>query len=63
LVEPFKLIMGDPSHAARAIGWALTSRSPRARYLVGRDAHAIAAGQPLVPGFVRDRVTRVILGL
>ena len=63
LLEPFMIFMGEPSHAARAIGRALTARSPRARYLVGRDAQAIAASQPFVPAFLRDRATRIILGL
>jgi len=62
-LEPFMMFMGEPSHAARAIGRALTARSPRARYLVGQDAQAIAASQPFVPGFVRDRATRIILGI
>jgi NAD(P)-dependent dehydrogenase (short-subunit alcohol dehydrogenase family) len=63
LLEPFMMFMGDPSHAARVVGQALTASSPRARYLVGRDAQAIAAAQPIVPAFLRDRVTRLILGL
>jgi NAD(P)-dependent dehydrogenase (short-subunit alcohol dehydrogenase family) len=56
-------IMGEPASVAKVIGSALTSRSPRARYLVGLDAQAIARGQPFVPGAVRDRVTRLVLGL
>jgi hypothetical protein len=55
--------MGDPEGGARAIGKALTARSPRARYLVGRDAQAIASTQHLIPTALRDRVTRLVTGL
>jgi hypothetical protein len=63
LLEPFLMFMGEPAGAARAIGKALTVSSPPARYLVGRDARAIAAAQPLVPTRIRDRVTRLLIGL
>src|SRR5271165_4213315 len=63
LLEPFMVFMGEPEGAAKVIGRALTAATPRARYLVGRDAQAIAAGQGLVPTFVRDRVTRMVTGL
>jgi short-subunit dehydrogenase len=56
-------IMGDPSRVADAIANAVTSHNPRARYLVGYDAQAIAALQSFVPTRVRDRVARAILGL
>ncbi len=56
-------IMGDPGQVAGTIANAVTSRSPRARYLVGYDAQAIAAVQPFVPTWVRDRVARAVLGL
>jgi len=56
-------IMGEPSRVADAIANAVTSRNPRARYLVGYDAQAIAALLPFVPTRIRDRVARAILGL
>lgn len=56
-------IMADPSKVANAIADAVTSRNPPARYLVGCDAQAIAALQPLVPTRVWDRVARSILDL
>lgn len=55
--------MGEPEAGARVIGAALTARAPRARYLVGLDARAIAVAQPLIPTRLRDRVTRLITGL
>lgn len=63
LLKLFMGLMGEPEAGARAIGKALTARSPRARYLVGRDAQAIAAAQPLIPTGIRDRVTRLVMGL
>jgi NAD(P)-dependent dehydrogenase (short-subunit alcohol dehydrogenase family) len=56
-------IMADPSKVAGAIADAVTSRSPRARYLVGYDAQAIAALQAHVPTRVWDRVARAVLDL
>jgi len=55
--------MGEPEGVAKVIGKAFTIGSPRARYLVGRDAHAIAATQPLIPTELRDRITRLVTGL
>jgi NAD(P)-dependent dehydrogenase (short-subunit alcohol dehydrogenase family) len=63
LIEPLMAFMGEPEDAARAIGRALTSRSPKGRYLVGRDAQAIAATHRLLPPGLRDRVTRIVTGL
>jgi hypothetical protein len=66
LVEPFTMFMGQPDGVARTIAKALTAGSPRARYIVGRDAQAIAVTrslQPLVPSGLRDRITRVVAGL
>ena len=56
-------IMGEPSKVADAIANAIISHNPRARYLVGYDAQAIAALQSFVPTRVRDRVARTILDL
>jgi NAD(P)-dependent dehydrogenase (short-subunit alcohol dehydrogenase family) len=55
--------MGEPEGGAKAIGKALTARSPRARYLVGPDAQVIALAQPLIPTGIRDRITRLVTGL
>jgi short-subunit dehydrogenase len=60
LVDP---IMGDPSTVADAIANAVTANNPRARYLVGYDAQAIAALQAFVPTRIRDRVARTLLDL
>jgi len=47
---------------SKAIEDALTSQSPKARYLVGRDAH-IRAAVELLPDRIRDRVvSRALLG-
>ena len=56
-------IMAEPAHVADVIADAVTSRTPRARYLVGCDAQAVAALQSFVPTGIRDGVTRAILGL
>jgi NAD(P)-dependent dehydrogenase (short-subunit alcohol dehydrogenase family) len=60
LLEP---IMGQPAACARVIADALTTRSPRSRYLVGIDAQAMLLAQRLTPTFVKDRVVRFGLGL
>ena len=56
-------IMTDPATVARVIAGAATSRSPRARYLVGCDAQAIAGLAAWVPTSVWDRVARTVLDL
>jgi len=63
LLEPFMRFMGEPEDAAKVIAKALTVNAPHARYLVGRDAQMIAATQPLIPSALRDRVTRLFVGL
>lgn len=63
LVRAYMGFMADPERVAHCIGKALTTGSPRARYLVGPDAQAIAAAQPLIPTQLRDRVTRLVAGL
>jgi len=63
LLGAFSRFMGEPEGVARAVGKALTARSPRARYLVGHDAQVIAAAQPLIPTELRDRITRLVTGL
>jgi NAD(P)-dependent dehydrogenase (short-subunit alcohol dehydrogenase family) len=63
LLSAFSRFMGEPEGVARAVAKALTTRSPRARYLVGHDAQVIAAAQPLIPTELRDRITRLVTGL
>ncbi|MEN8159050.1 MAG: SDR family oxidoreductase [Myxococcota bacterium] len=58
-----KRLMGDPSRVARVIAQALRSRSPSARYLVGQDAQALALVERLAPTALKDRISRLILGL
>jgi NAD(P)-dependent dehydrogenase (short-subunit alcohol dehydrogenase family) len=56
-------ILADPGHCGRVIADALEARSPRARYLVGPDAQALALIDQVTPTVVKDRVTRWVLGL
>ena len=56
-------MMGDPAHAARVVANAVASRAPRARYLVGYDAQAVALWDRYTPTLVKDLATRVGLGL
>ena len=60
LAEP---VMGDPAQVARVIASVLGSRAPRARYLVGIDANLLALGDRLTPTAVKDRLTRLGLGI
>lgn len=62
-VRAYMGFMADPARVAHCVGKALTTGSPRARYLVGPDAQAIAAAVPLIPIQLRDRVTRLVAGL
>jgi NAD(P)-dependent dehydrogenase (short-subunit alcohol dehydrogenase family) len=63
LIAPYMALMVGPDAVAKVIGKALTADAPRARYLVGRDAQAIAATQAMIPTGVRDRIARVLTGL
>jgi len=63
LLAPYRALMTEPETVARVIGKSLTARSPRARYLVGRDAQGVAATQSLIPTAVRDRFSRLLTGL
>jgi NAD(P)-dependent dehydrogenase (short-subunit alcohol dehydrogenase family) len=56
-------IMGSPAQVARTIAAALGARLPRARYLVGYDAQGLALVERVTPTFVKDAVTRLVLGL
>ena len=55
--------MSDPAKVAGVIAGAVTSRNPRARYLVGCDAQVIAGLRACVPTPVWDRVARTVLDL
>ena len=63
LLHPYMAMMSRPEAVANVIGKALSGGSPRARYLVGRDAQGMAAAQALVPTEVRDRIARLFTGL
>lgn len=63
LTRRYEALMGQPEECARMIEGALAARSPRARYLVGRDAWLIAAADQLTITPVKDRVIRFVLGL
>lgn len=56
-------VMGHPRQCARVIAGALTTRFPRARYLVGYDAQALALMEQVTPTSIKDRVTRLMMGL
>ncbi|MCU0267643.1 MAG: SDR family NAD(P)-dependent oxidoreductase [Acidimicrobiales bacterium] len=63
LTHRFLPIMGEPDGAAKMIVGALTTRSPRARYLAGNDAWVIALVDRVALTSVKDRLTRLTLGL
>ena len=56
-------VMGEPATVAKVVAGAVASRSPRARYLVGYDAQAVALWDRFTPTLVKDLTTRVGLGL
>ena len=56
-------IMGEPTQVAKVIGHALTTSSPRARYLVGIDAQALRLSDRLTPTPIKDFVIRTGLGI
>ena len=60
LLEP---IMGNPDACAKVIATALTTRFPRARYLVGLDAQAMNLADTMTPTFLKDRFIRLGLGI
>jgi NAD(P)-dependent dehydrogenase (short-subunit alcohol dehydrogenase family) len=47
-------LMGDPAQCAKTIATALTTRLPRARYLVGADARALLLADTLTPTVIKD---------
>jgi NAD(P)-dependent dehydrogenase (short-subunit alcohol dehydrogenase family) len=60
LAEP---VMGDPAQVAKVVANVLSSRAPRARYLVGVDANVLALTDRFTPTALKDRLTRLGLGL
>jgi short-subunit dehydrogenase len=56
-------LMRSPESVARVIARALESRAPRARYLIGADAQALALVERLAPTALKDRLSRLVLGL
>jgi NAD(P)-dependent dehydrogenase (short-subunit alcohol dehydrogenase family) len=56
-------IMGNPKSVAKVITGAVTSKRPKARYLIGPDAQLARLYTTVVPESVRDRLARVSLGL
>lgn len=59
----FAPLMGAPEACAKVVAEALQAGRPRARYLVGPDAYLLAAVSPFTPTSVKDRVSRLVLGL
>jgi NAD(P)-dependent dehydrogenase (short-subunit alcohol dehydrogenase family) len=56
-------LMREPASVARAIARALEARFPRARYLVGPDAQALAWVEQVTPTALKDRLARLMLRL
>jgi hypothetical protein len=53
----------DPSAVAKVVERAVTSPQPSARYLVGKDAHMMAAIARVLPDRARDGVLRNMMKL
>jgi short-subunit dehydrogenase len=53
----------SPEQVAQTIERALSARRMRARYLVGRDAHAMVWVSRLLPDLVLDRLIRRSIGV
>jgi short-subunit dehydrogenase len=56
-------MMGEPQQCAKVITTAISTRHPRPRYLVGMDARALATMDRFTPTALKDRITRIALGL
>jgi NAD(P)-dependent dehydrogenase (short-subunit alcohol dehydrogenase family) len=56
-------LMGNPERVARVITNVMSTRFPRARYLVGYDAQMLAMVDQVVPTPVKDWMSRMVLGL
>jgi NAD(P)-dependent dehydrogenase (short-subunit alcohol dehydrogenase family) len=58
-----QMLMGDPATVATVIVRALTARWPSARYLVGYDAQLVTLTDMVLPTALKDRLSRLMLGL
>ncbi len=56
-------LMGEPSTCAKVIAKALSTSSPRSRYLVGVDARLLSVAAEVTPTMIKDRVMRLAQGL
>lgn len=56
-------VMGEPERVARVIGRALDAPRPRARYLIGPDAQALAFVDRVPSTRVKDRIARLLMDL
>jgi NAD(P)-dependent dehydrogenase (short-subunit alcohol dehydrogenase family) len=56
-------IRASADQVAKAVAAAMTTRSPRPRYLVGLDAQWAAMLDRVAPTWISDRVKRLPLGL
>ena len=52
-----------PERVAQTIERALSARRMRARYLIGRDAHAMVWASRLLPDLLFDRLLRRAIGV
>jgi NAD(P)-dependent dehydrogenase (short-subunit alcohol dehydrogenase family) len=62
-MQRWEPLMGDPASVASTIASAVDATRPRARYLVGADAHLLDGTRGLTPTVLRDRASRLISGL
>jgi hypothetical protein len=58
-----QMLMGNPATVATVIVRALTARWPSARYLVGYDAQLVTLTDMVLPTALKDRLSRLMLGL
>jgi short-subunit dehydrogenase len=58
-----QFLMGEPETVARTVAGAVASNRPHSRYLVGYDAMMMAAVAKVTPSAVKDRISRLTLGL
>ena len=56
-------LLGNPRTVAKVVVKALTGQNPNARYLVGYDAMMLALIDKVTPTALKDRVSRLALGL
>lgn len=62
-VDWLKPLWSTPDNVAGVVAGALTSRAPRARYVVGVDAMINAVTAPFAPTLVRDTALRLLYRL